>query len=276
MHNKNLLPTLITYTYKNVASFLLLLFIFTIPVHAQNSNEYVYVDSTLIETDTAQNENTNQAVIDTFLIKNSLLIKQNWLAIIRSEKELAYAQTLQNKLQQLQKETAEKQQNTGNNIAWLAKIFTSNITQAIFWVLGAFLILFILYKLYNAGGFFASNSKKVAITHQVEDIETYMDSANIIQLLAVAKQEKNYRLAIRYLFLQSLQILAEKNIITLHADKTNQFYLHQLYGKPYALDFSLLMQAYEYIWYGEYSIKDAKYLLFEKKFHLFNQKIIAS
>jgi hypothetical protein len=271
-----MLTMLNTHKCKYAASLLLLQFIFIITLHAQKNNEYVYIDSTLIETDTTQYENNNSAVADTFLIKNSLQIKQNWLTIVRSEKELAYATTLQPTLQQLQKEAAEKQQSTGNNIEWLVKIFTSKITQAIFWTLGAFLLFFLVFKLYNAGGFFAGNSKKLTFSHHVNDINTNMDSADVNQLLAAAKQDKNYRLAIRYLFLQSLQKLAAKNIITLHADKTNQFYLQQLLGKPYALDFSELMYMYDYIWYGAYSIEEERFLVFEKKFHQFNKKIFAA
>ena len=273
--NYMLLP-LNKYKCKCVASMLLLLFIFTAIVQAQSSSDYVYIDSTLAETDTAQNEDNYNVAPDTFLTKNTLHITQSWLTIVRSDKDVAYSTTLQTKLQQLQKETAEKQQKTSNNTSWLASIFTSIITQAIFWVLGAILILFVLYKLYNAGSFFTNNGKKAAIVHHVNDINSSSGSEDVQQSLLAAKSNKNYRLAIRYLFLQTLQKLAVQNIITLHADKTNQFYLQQVYGKPYALDFSVLIQTYEYVWYGAYTIDEDKFVQLEDKFHLFNQRIIAA
>jgi hypothetical protein len=263
------------YNCKSVLLVLLLLCtFFCLPIYAQKGSGYVYVDSTA--EDSTQNVILENDVADTFLIKNALQIKPNWLTIIRSEKELAYAPTLQNKLQQLQKETAQKLQNTGNNISWLARVFTSKITQAIFWGLGAFFIFFVLYKLYNAGGFFAGKSKKAAIIHTEDTIDTNIDNIDVKQLLHAAKFEKNYKLAIRYLFIQTLQVLALNKVITLHADKTNQYYLQQLNGNMYAIDFSFLINMYEYVWYGAYAIDADKFSLLEKKFNQFNQNISAN
>jgi hypothetical protein len=253
---------------------LLLCTFFCLPIHAQKGSAYVYVDSTA--EDSTQNVILENDVADTFLIKNALQIKPNWLTILRSEKELAYAPTLQSKLQQLQKETAQKQQHTSNNITWLARIFASKITQAIFWGLGAFFIFFVLYKLYNAGGFFAGKSKKAAIIHTVDNNDTNLDSIDVNQLLHDAKFEKNYTLAIRYLFIQTLQVLALNKLITLHADKTNQYYLQQLRGNIYANDFSFLINMYEYVWYGAYAIDTEKFSLLEKKFNQFNKNINAN
>lgn len=265
------------YNCKSVLLVLLLLCaFFCMPIQAQKGSAYVYVDSTATEEDTTQNMILENDGADTFLIKNALQIKPSWLTIIRSEKELAYAPTLQNKLQQLQSETAQKQQSTVNNISWLASIFTSKITQAIFWGLGAFFIFFVLYKLYNAGGFFAGNSRKAAIIHTEDTIDANLENIDIKQLLHAAKFEKNYKLAIRYLFIQSLQVLALNKVITLHPDKTNKYYLHQLNGNMYAIDFSFLINMYEYVWYGAYAIDADKFTLLEKKFNQFNQNISAN
>lgn len=69
-----------------------------------------------------------------------------------------------------------------------------------------------------------------------------------------AAQEGNFRQAVRYLYLYSLDLLHRKGMVVMMADKTNADYLRELRGNPYYKTFSLLTLAYEYVWFGHMNL----------------------
>jgi hypothetical protein len=66
---------------------------------------------------------------------------------------------------------------------------------------------------------------------------------------ACARQD--YRLAVRVLYLQTLQLLDKHNLIRFQPGLTNVDYLLQLKQSPYYAAFAAITRHYEYIWYGE-------------------------
>lgn len=66
---------------------------------------------------------------------------------------------------------------------------------------------------------------------------------------ACARQD--YRLAVRVLYLQTLQLLGERNLIRFQAGLTNVDYLLQLKQSRYYTAFATITRHYEYVWYGE-------------------------
>ena len=84
---------------------------------------------------------------------------------------------------------------------------------------------------------------------------------------------KNYRLAVRYSYLQTLQTLAGSGLVQFSADKTNYQYVNELSGKPYQNDFAALTLNYEYVWYGNFDIKEDVYNRLLKEYQSFHQKL---
>ncbi|MCK7558352.1 hypothetical protein MKQ70_26460 [Chitinophaga sedimenti] len=76
----------------------------------------------------------------------------------------------------------------------------------------------------------------------------------ILKLPPAAAQEGNFRQAVRYLYLYSLDLLHRKGMVVMMADKTNADYLRELRGNPYYKTFSLLTLAYEYVWFGHMNL----------------------
>jgi hypothetical protein len=81
---------------------------------------------------------------------------------------------------------------------------------------------------------------------------------------------KIYRLATRYLYLQSIQKLNAAGAISFTADKTNSEYLNELTGKPYKPAFTSLTLNYEYVWYGEFLIEEPAFIQLQERFKKFN------
>ena len=99
-----------------------------------------------------------------------------------------------------------------------------------------------------------------------EEELTPVAGRNFDTAIAKAKAEKNYRFAIRYLYLQLLQRLSANGAIEFAADKTNTEYVRELTGKPYKEEVAALTMYYEYAWYGEFGIDEDKYSKIESRY----------
>jgi len=86
-------------------------------------------------------------------------------------------------------------------------------------------------------------------------------------------QAGNYRLAVRYKYLQTLYKMAAKKMVELAADKTNYQYVREISNYNYQNEFAALTLNYEYVWYGEFEIEENIYKRIETGFSQFNNKL---
>lgn len=63
-----------------------------------------------------------------------------------------------------------------------------------------------------------------------------------------------FRQAVRYLHLQTLRLMADRQLIVLSKDKTNADYLRGLLKTQWYQPFARLTRDYEYIWYGHVNV----------------------
>ena len=90
-------------------------------------------------------------------------------------------------------------------------------------------------------------------------VEENLKEVNFETLIEDALKEKNYRLATRYLYLKSLKLLTNKDIIEWHYDKTNSEYLNEIKNENTKSVFKRISYIYDYVWYGEFPIDEAVY-----------------
>ena len=131
----------------------------------------------------------------------------------------------------------------------------------------------IYFLITNKINLFAKKDKSVAEI-QAEDDELI----NIFQLpysdlLKKAYTEKNYRLAVRILYLQTLKLLSEKSIINFQHDYTNLDYLSQVRPTTYYNDFFKITRHYEYVWYGKFDIQENAFNIIHNDFKNIQNKI---
>jgi hypothetical protein len=136
-----------------------------------------------------------------------------------------------------------------------------------------FLIVFLINKLFLGENFFRRNGayQKTSVTQKEEDINT--DPSAYDKMISQVVMNKNYRLAIRYLYLQALQNLSGKGALQLSTDKTNNEYITELRGKPYQNDFAAITLSYEYVWYGKFDISEDTYNRLMREYHSLQQKL---
>lgn len=143
----------------------------------------------------------------------------------------------------------------------------------IFFILvGAALLVFFILKATGSGGnllFKGKSKRKEQVDAMLEEVDIHaIDYATEIQS---AKLRRDYRFATRLWFLRSLKDMADLDLIIWKIDKTNSDYYYELSGSDLRKEFGEVSLLYDYIWYGDFEIDEAKYNDVESdlsKFHL--------
>ena len=131
-------------------------------------------------------------------------------------------------------------------------------------------ILFALYQVMVVNNFFIlsrGRRKKKNEDGSEEDTATI----NLDENISEAISQGNYRHAIRFMYLKTLRVLSDNNLITLHAKSTNQDYIRQMYKHNNLSQFRQLTRIYEYVWYGEFDPTESQFEMIRTNFNRFNQ-----
>jgi hypothetical protein len=95
--------------------------------------------------------------------------------------------------------------------------------------------------------------------------------------LAVLLQEEistgNYNKAVRILFLQTIQQLANHSFISLHPEKTNSDFLREITDARMRDKFRELIRIYEFLWYGNQVADQSWFNRIASQFRLFNDQV---
>lgn len=249
-------------------------------------NNYVYEDTALLNvdsvdtkvfTDSAPEESENEDYddgydTDTTLINNQLSINPDSVKLLKNSRSFGYVQKLDSLLMAEQQDLKnnEKQDNSDS---WLARFFLSPFTKYFFWALAIIFILFILSRLFLTEGFFQRSYAKSKVSVLPDEAENLSATTDYSKLIAQATAKGNFRLAVRYHYLQTLQKLSSKGVIQFAADKTNYEYVRELSGKSYKSEFATLTLNYEYVWYGEFDVDEEKFKAIQNNFNQFNSSI---
>ena len=88
-----------------------------------------------------------------------------------------------------------------------------------------------------------------------------------------AVAQKNFRLAVRLHYLQTLALLAGKGLLQYKEESTNSDYLLQLYNTPHYALFKKLTLHFEYAWYGQFEVGPDAYRNIETDFTNFKNSM---
>ena len=131
------------------------------------------------------------------------------------------------------------------NIAGLFKI--------LIYILIAIVVFFLLKFIYELlkEAKFNKNKKVIPLQVDIKEVDAIsIENTDFKDLINKAKENNDYRSAVRYYFLLYLQKLATKEIIIWHKDKTNTDYLYEISDMGTKEIFSSLSYPYEWVWYG--------------------------
>ncbi|MDZ7624146.1 MAG: hypothetical protein U5J96_06850 [Ignavibacteriaceae bacterium] len=136
-----------------------------------------------------------------------------------------------------------------------SKVYSTLLDYLYYGLMIAALILIIrgLIKADRRGLLFGKiNSNEIKMIESEEDIS----QINFDELIAAAAERKDYKLAVRYLFLKSLKLLSEKELIELRNNKTNHQYLSEIKNNRISSAFQIATSRFEWIWYGDFPVDE--------------------
>ena len=140
-------------------------------------------------------------------------------------------------------------------------------------IIGIFAAAVIYFLAQNKINIFSRESISSAGDEHDEDEEDIFH-LSYTKLIQNAEKGKDYRGAIRLMFLQTLKLLSDINAIHYQPDYTNFDYLQQLNSSKHHDGFFDVMRNYEYVWYGKFDISTEQYTAIKNKFLKLQHKII--
>lgn len=256
---------------KRVVCFFLFLFCMFAFVHAQKVVVEPSDDSTYIEDDSDATEQKEVNRSDTAISMDFWEYPVDSIHSFRKQKDFSYAKNLDSllKLWQVQQKVTTKPTNKEEREVDISPAFS--VVRILLWTIAIAVILFVIYRLFlSENGLFTSPTRNKLLELEEEpvtDIE-YLD-----QQLNEAVHAGNYRLAVRYMYLQVLSKISERGWIVLSPDKTNYQYVRELKKTQLKNDFSRITLNYDYIWYGDFVIGRDVFTAVKEEFDQFQLKI---
>lgn len=226
-----------------------------------------YADTVLTEQayDTAVPDIQSDTILEIRQIAFSADTVNRW----KREKDYAYMRHIDSLLRQ-EKMRWDKDQRKPVRYQpnFLDRLLQYQFFTILLWVIAIAVVGFLVYKLFLGKGIFERTSREQVSVQEVAETvidHTFNDLPHAIQQ-AIAKAD--YRLAIRYQFLYTLQQLEARHRLQLSPDKTNYGYVKEI-DAALRPAFAALVLRYEFAWYGKIPVSDSQYRETEKLFHQF-------
>lgn len=150
---------------------------------------------------------------------------------------------------------------------------TGNLINLLFILLGSSALVFLVLKLMGMDMMQIFTGK-----NSTPEIPYHENLENIYEISFDAEIEKaisnrNFRLAVRLLYLNLLKKLSDAGAIKWQQDKTNQAYLQEIQNPEQQQKFSLLTRQFEYIWYGNFKVDQEDFQQIKASFQQFNPRL---
>lgn len=243
---------------------------FYFPVKAQLSP---VEEDTAVYNEYDREENTasspdNNVIPDTAISFRNMEISEDTIAALRKEKGHAWIKNIDSLLRDAQNIRNSARTNTGPS--FLEGLFGSSFLKTLLWVLAFCFVGFIIYNLFLSKGFFKTTTTQFIKDNHAEGEDILADDYE--PLFRKAYAAGNYKSAMRYLFLQTLQRLNARELIVFSADKTNSMYVNEL-SVAKRNEFASLALYFEYIRYGNIELSKETFDNIAIKFNAFINKI---
>ncbi|WP_298424491.1 DUF4129 domain-containing protein [uncultured Kordia sp.] len=151
-----------------------------------------------------------------------------------------------------------------------------NVVKLIFYgLIIVAVVYFIVRAIMNGEGrwVFGKRSDKKLIEH--EDVETNIHIVDFDALIKEATTNNDYRLAVRYQYLNMLKKMSNYEIISYDPEKTNLEYTYEIKNESLREQFQYASYLYNYIWYGEFIIDQTQYNKASNSFNVLLKNIAA-
>lgn len=259
--------------------FFLTILYLNLGIIAYSQDIEAYIDSTLEDTDIPKND--EPYTIDTTLAQYSFITNNDSVRNYGTRKDFPYMEDLDSALKTIGKIPVDTIDLDGSSTASkptrqrlkrpVTTFSVSPFLRLVLWIAAILFLLFIVYRLFAKGNIFKGRDAK---TPAIEaDEETPVNSDDYDRLISQAIANSNFRLAVRYLYLKTLHLLAAANFINLSPDKTNYQYIREMSKHSTYKDFISLTSSYEHVWYGKFDVDKKLFEYVEKNFKNYFQRL---
>ncbi len=138
----------------------------------------------------------------------------------------------------------------------------------IIYVLLFVILLIVLYKLLGLDYQTLVLRKKKTTVGDIPVFEEDIHRLDVEGLIAESIRNRQYRYAVRWLYIKLLKLLSEKDLIEWEINKTNTDYARELKNTDRYKAFNRLTFIFEYIWYGEFEPDKEGLLKYKSEFDL--------
>jgi len=129
-------------------------------------------------------------------------------------------------------------------------------------------VIYLLMKAEVLGFLFPKKAQSSGLDY--ENLTENIHEIDFDTAVEEAISQRNFRLAVRLLYLQTLKRLTDAGRITYKSDKTNRQYVYELANSPLQTDFEELTRQFEFIWYGDFPVNDSKFAVLQNEFRQFS------
>lgn len=120
--------------------------------------------------------------------------------------------------------------------------------------------LFLIYKLFGRIHTNSIVAKDIKVSQvPIDEAQLIKSPQDLKALIKEALANKDFRLALRYDYLQLLHELEQHEIILWEEQKTNQDYENEIQDKSLKTAFKDITYLYDFVWYGNFSIDEKRY-----------------
>lgn len=130
--------------------------------------------------------------------------------------------------------------------------------------------LWIIYRVIVVNNLYMFYRSKKA-NNAVNEEEGNIEDENLDEKINKAIDQKEHRMAVRYMYLKALRLLNDRQWIRFHTQSTNYEYVNQMSGHKMSEEFRFLTRIYDYVWYGEFTLTNEQFDVVHKNFlHFYN------
>lgn len=153
------------------------------------------------------------------------------------------------------------------------KVIPAGFWKYFFLAVGLGGLIYIVLKLMGMDALQLLTGKPKTVEVPYEESLENIHEINFDEEIERAVTNKNYRLAVRLLYLNCLKKLNDRGFIHWQPDKTNAVYINEISHPDKQQQFKNLTLQFEYIWYGDFPVDKNGYQHISSSFHDFNHKI---
>lgn len=115
--------------------------------------------------------------------------------------------------------------------------------------------------------------KKKMDTPEIDFYTENVHEMNFDTLIARALKNKDYRLAVRFLYLKNLKLLSDKALIKWDINKTNYSYQYEINNATVRSKFLEATFIFDYVWYGEFPLDETQFSEIRTRMVQFNEVV---